>query len=98
MPMGVFQQTANTRSRRRRRLEAWPQAWGRPHGSRRFAPHHEVGATATEFSIVQSRGVGRRGFISLLAAAAVWPRAAHAQQSDRMLRIGVLLGRPRENV
>jgi len=47
---------------------------------------------------VQSRGVGRRGFISLLAAAAVWPRAAHAQQSDRMRRIGVLLGVPRENV
>jgi putative ABC transport system substrate-binding protein len=33
----------------------------------------------------------RREFISLLGGAATWPLAAHAQQPDRMRRIGVLL-------
>ena len=81
-------------SRRRRRLEAWPQAWGRPHGSRRFAPHHEVGATASDFPTVQSRSIGRRGFISLLATAAIWSRAARAQQAERVRRVGLLQGLP----
>ena len=82
------------RSRRRRRLEAWPQAWGRPHGSRRFAPHHEVGATASDFPTVQSRSIGRRGFISLLATAAIWSCAARAQQAERVRRVGLLQGLP----
>ena len=34
----------------------------------------------------------RRDFITLLGGAAVWPLAAHAQQSERVRRIGVLMG------
>src|SRR5215470_1072921 len=33
----------------------------------------------------------RREFITLLCGAAVWPRAARAQQPERMRRIGILL-------
>ena len=35
----------------------------------------------------------RRAFISLLGGAVVWPLAAHAQQAERIRRIGVLLNR-----
>jgi len=33
----------------------------------------------------------RREFIALLCSAALWPHAAHAQQAERMRRIGILM-------
>ena len=39
----------------------------------------------------------RREFITLLGGAVAWPRAAHAQQPERMRRIGVLMPYAKDN-
>jgi putative tryptophan/tyrosine transport system substrate-binding protein len=41
--------------------------------------------------------IGRRKFLATLGGAAVWPLAAHAQQADRMRRIGLLMNRAADN-
>jgi ABC-type uncharacterized transport system substrate-binding protein len=38
------------------------------------------------------RSLGRRAFIAVLGGAAAWPRAGHAQQPERLRRVGVLIG------
>ena len=35
--------------------------------------------------------IRRRSFIALLGGAVVWPLAAHAQQGDRVRRVGVFM-------
>jgi putative ABC transport system substrate-binding protein len=41
--------------------------------------------------------VKRRGFITALAGAAAWPLAGHAQEPERMRRVGVVIGYPEKH-
>ena len=40
------------------------------------------------------RWLGRRGFVAVFAGAAAWPLMGHAQQPERMRRVGVLMPGP----
>lgn len=40
------------------------------------------------------RSLGRRGFLAVLGGAAAWPLAGHAQQPERIPRVGVLMPWP----
>jgi ABC-type uncharacterized transport system substrate-binding protein len=42
-------------------------------------------------SQIRTRSYGRRGFIAALTGAAAWPLAGHAQQPQRLPRVGVLI-------
>src|SRR5205823_8220156 len=47
-----------------------------------------------EHIFIGSRSLGRRAFIAVLGGAAAWPLAGHAQQPERVRRVGVLISPP----
>jgi putative ABC transport system substrate-binding protein len=46
---------------------------------------------------VRVRSIGRREFIAVLGGAAAWPLAGHAQQAERIRRVGVLMPWPKND-
>jgi putative ABC transport system substrate-binding protein len=43
---------------------------------------------------MEVRSLGRRGFLAVLGGAAAWPLGGHAQQPERVPRVGVLMPWP----
>src|SRR5881227_1049324 len=54
-------------------------------------------AACRSMSHMAVRSLSRREFIALFGCAAAWPLAGHAQQPERMRRVGALMTGPENN-